>query len=60
MQTSIWMTYSDSTHFFEQFSYKILFISTYQLKDINFARYTHVQQFPENRERLGIFSPRVN
>jgi hypothetical protein len=41
------MAYSDSTHFSEQLSYKTLFISSYQTKDMNFARYTHLQQFSE-------------
>jgi hypothetical protein len=40
MQTGIWMTYSDSKHFSEQFLYKIHFVSSYRLKDMNFARYT--------------------
>jgi hypothetical protein len=35
MQTSIWMSDSDSTHFYEQFSYKILFVSNYGLRDMN-------------------------
>jgi hypothetical protein len=47
MQTVAWMENSDSMHFSEQFSYKTLFISSYQTKDMNFARYTHLQQFSE-------------
>jgi hypothetical protein len=45
MQTSIWMTDSDSTHFSEQFSYKILFILSYGLKDTNYARFKYLQEF---------------
>jgi hypothetical protein len=41
MQTDIWMAFSDSTHFSEQLSYKILFISSYSLKDKNFASLDH-------------------
>jgi hypothetical protein len=49
MQTSIWMTYSNSTHFSEQFSYKKLFILSYGLKDTNFARFKHLQQNSEKQ-----------
>jgi hypothetical protein len=42
MQTGIWMTYLDSTHFFDKFSYKILFISIYGLEDTNYARFKHI------------------
>jgi hypothetical protein len=59
MQTSIWMAYSDSLHFSNKISYKILFISSNGLKEMNFARYTHLQQFLEKLKRdLGLFSPR--
>jgi hypothetical protein len=47
MQTGVWMTYSDSTHFSDKFSYKILFISSYGLKDMNLASFKHLQQFSE-------------
>jgi hypothetical protein len=39
MQTVAWMAFSDSTHFSDKISYKILFISIYQSKDMNFARF---------------------
>jgi hypothetical protein len=52
------MTYSDSTHFSDKFSYKILCISSYRLKDTNFARYAHLQQYSENREIGQDFSHR--
>jgi hypothetical protein len=45
MQTSLWIAYSDSTYFSEQLSYKILHISSYELKDMNLASFTHLQQF---------------
>jgi hypothetical protein len=45
MQTSIWMAYSDSTHFSEQLSYKILFILSYGFKDMILASVKHLQQF---------------
>jgi hypothetical protein len=45
MQTGIWMAYSDSTHCSDKFSYKILCISSYRLKDMNIARYTLFLQF---------------
>jgi hypothetical protein len=39
------MSYSDSSHFSDKLSYKILFISSYGLKDMNFARFKHLQNF---------------
>jgi hypothetical protein len=50
MQTTIWMAYSESTYFSEQLSYKILFITSYGLKDINFASFKHLQQFSEKQK----------
>jgi hypothetical protein len=47
------MTYSNSTHFSEQLSYKILFISSYGLKDTNFARFKHLQQNSEKNSKRG-------
>jgi hypothetical protein len=49
MQTGIWMPYLDSTHFSDKFSYKILFISNYGLRDMNLARITHFLQFSEKQ-----------
>jgi hypothetical protein len=43
------MAYSDSTHFSEQLSYKIIYIPSYGIEDIILASFTHVQQFSENR-----------
>jgi hypothetical protein len=52
MQTSIWMIYLDSTHFSDKFSYKILFISSYGLQDMNLARFAYLQEFwKTERER---------
>jgi hypothetical protein len=48
MQTSIWMAYSDSMHFFDKLSYKILFILSYGLKDTNLTSLEHLQEFSEN------------
>jgi hypothetical protein len=58
MQTSIWMKNSDSTHFSDTNSYKIHFIPSYSLKDMNFAKFKQLQQFFRNREMSGIFSHR--
>jgi hypothetical protein len=58
MQTGLWMAYSDSTHFFDEFSYKILYFSSYQLKDMILARFEHLQQiFLKTETMLGLFSP---
>jgi hypothetical protein len=45
MQTGTWMENLDSMHFSDKISYKILFISSYRLKDMIYARLTHLQQF---------------
>jgi hypothetical protein len=45
MQTGVWMSYSGSSHFSEQFSYKIHYILSYQSKDMNFARLKQIQPF---------------
>jgi hypothetical protein len=39
------MPYSDSSHFSDKFSYKILLISSYQSKDTNFARLEQILPF---------------
>jgi hypothetical protein len=44
------MSYSDSTHFSEQLSYKIHFIPSYGLKDIIYARLKHFLEFSRNRK----------
>jgi hypothetical protein len=36
------MTYSDSMHFSDKNSYKIPFVSSYGLKDMNYARFAGV------------------
>jgi hypothetical protein len=55
------MSYSDSSHFSNKFSYKILCISNYGLKDINFARFECLQEFylNENRKTGDLFSPKA-
>jgi hypothetical protein len=58
MQTVEWMSYSGSSHFSDTNSYKILFISSYGLKDIDFASFKHFLQFSENRKGSELFSPR--
>jgi hypothetical protein len=55
MQTGKWMLYSDSSHFSDKLSYKILFIPSYRLKDMDLASLTPLQQFSENRENGGTF-----
>jgi hypothetical protein len=54
MQTGIWMAYLDSTYFSDKFSYKILFISSYGLKDINYARFKYLQEFSEIKTEIGL------
>jgi hypothetical protein len=51
MQTVVWMTYTDSTHFSEQFSYKIGFIFSYHSKDMNLTRFKCLQQFFRKTEK---------
>jgi hypothetical protein len=55
MQTIAWVADSDPVHFSDKFSYKILFILSYRLKDMDLARLTPLQQFSENRENGGTF-----
>jgi hypothetical protein len=52
------MAYSDSKHFSDKISYKILCISSYSLKDINFARFDKLQEFSETETKLGLFAPK--
>jgi hypothetical protein len=52
MQTEVWMSYSDSSHFSDKNSYKILFISNYGLEDMNLAKFNH---FLKNKGRAGTF-----
>jgi hypothetical protein len=53
------MPYSDSTHFSDKLSYKILFISSFGVKDMNLAISAHLQQFSVKQiKRLGFFSPK--
>jgi hypothetical protein len=46
------MSYPYSTHFSDKLSYKKLCISSYRLKDMNFARYAHLQQYFSKTEKL--------
>jgi hypothetical protein len=55
MQTDIWMVYSNSMHFSDPKTYKILFISIYGLKDMNLPRFAYLQEFLENREDAETF-----
>jgi hypothetical protein len=50
------MLYSDSTHFSDPKTYKILFISSYQTKDVSFAKLTHLQEFSEKQRTSWVFS----
>jgi hypothetical protein len=45
MQTGLWMAYSNSSHFSDKLSYKILFIPNYGLKDMNLARFAQILEF---------------
>jgi hypothetical protein len=45
MQAGVWMAYLDSTHLSDKISYKILFISSYGLKDIDLTSFTYLQEF---------------
>jgi hypothetical protein len=45
MQTVAWMAFSDSTYFSDKLSYKILFISSYELKDMDLARFKYFLEF---------------
>jgi hypothetical protein len=42
------MAYSDSSHLSDKISYKILFISSYGLKDINLTRFKHLWKHLNN------------
>jgi hypothetical protein len=44
------MSYSDSTHFSDKISYKILFILSYRLKDMDLANFAQILEFLENGE----------
>jgi hypothetical protein len=45
------MAYSDSMHFSDPKTYKTLFIPSYRLKDMNFARYEHIGRNFRKTER---------
>jgi hypothetical protein len=45
------MAYSDSTHFSDPKTYKMLFISTYGLEDIILARFEHIGRNFRKTER---------
>jgi hypothetical protein len=47
------MAYSDSSHFSDKFSYKILFIPSYGLKDMILARFAHLQEFSLKKIETG-------
>jgi hypothetical protein len=48
MQTSIWMPYSESTHFSDKLSYGKHFIPNYHSKDINYARFNYLWKHLNN------------
>jgi hypothetical protein len=53
------MAFSDSTYFSDTNSYKILFISSYRLKDMIYARFAYLQEFFRKTEISSrLFSPR--
>jgi hypothetical protein len=51
MQTGIWMAYSDSMHFSDKLSYKILFILSYGLKDMSLARFAYLQEYQKTEKK---------
>jgi hypothetical protein len=54
MQTVVWMAYSDYSHFSEQLSYKILYISRYGLKDMNLCKIQKLAEiFREKKRKTG-------
>jgi hypothetical protein len=55
MQTVVWMAYSNSTHFSDPKTYKILCIPRYGLKDTNFAKFDKLQEFSGNKNETWIF-----
>jgi hypothetical protein len=54
MQTVVWMAYSDSSHFSDKISYKILFILGYGSKDMNLPRFKYLQKFSGKTEQLKL------
>jgi hypothetical protein len=52
------MAYSDSLHFSNKFSYKIIFILSFGVKDMNLAISAHLQQFSVKQIFSGDFSHR--
>jgi hypothetical protein len=44
------MAYLDSMHFSDPKTYKILFVSSYGLKDMNLARFKYLQGFSEEKK----------
>jgi hypothetical protein len=58
MQTGKWMLYSDSSHFSDKLSYKILFILSYGLKAMNLARFAQILELFVKQRTGCLFSPR--
>jgi hypothetical protein len=56
MQIIIWMSYSDYSHFSDKISYKILFIPSYRLKDMNITSFKHFLKKTEGRLKLFFFT----
>jgi hypothetical protein len=50
------MSYSEYSHFSDKISYKILFIPSYRLKDMNITSFKHFLKKTEGR--LKLFIPR--
>jgi hypothetical protein len=50
------MAYSDSMHFSDKLSYKILFILNYRLKDMILASFKHLHQFFRKTAKRQDFS----
>jgi len=52
MQIVVWMAYSDSTHFSDKISYKILCILRYGLKDMDLTRFTYLQKLWTKKTKI--------
>jgi hypothetical protein len=48
------MAYSNSMHFSDKPSYKILFILSYGLKDMNYARFKYLLELSEIKTEIGL------
>jgi hypothetical protein len=59
MQTVVWMSYSCSSYFSDQYSYITHFIPSYSLGDMIFARFKHFSEKQRREGRLGRTGPNL-